>query len=62
VARLDGLPSSLRRTPASEIVLFVELELTATPDAFAVQHTLIWPLGRVDKCIQGRAQKVSEGN
>ena len=24
MARLDGLPSSLRRTPASEIVLFVE--------------------------------------
>jgi len=62
VARLDGLPSSLRRTPDSETVLFVESAFTATPDALAVQQTLMCPLGLVERCIQGRAQKVSEGN
>ena len=62
VARLDGLPSSLRKTPASETDFFVESEFTATPEALAVQHTRICPLGLVERCIQGRAQKVLVGN
>ena len=34
------------------------LSSTSAPLAFAVQHTLTSPLGRVARCIHGRAQNV----
>ena len=61
VAKFAGLPSSLLNTPDSEIVLLFESALTLTALALAVQHTLMCPLGLVDKCNQGKAQKVLEG-